>query len=234
MSSPTATTSVDPYPMRITLIDRHVLLADSVALVLRREGYLVTTLPLGQPHTSLTTVAAAALHSAGRLVLLEHDLGTIGNGLRLIAPLTAAGGIVVLLTDSVDQAQWGEAVRCGAQEILHKSCSLHQLVHTVGRVREGRPLMNRERRTLLIDISLAEQDEVRAIRLRLDRLTHRETQILAALMNGDVVHEIARMSVVSDATVRSQVKSILCKLELRSQVAAVGAAYRAAWTPPAA
>ncbi|MCG8154548.1 DNA-binding response regulator [Pimelobacter simplex] len=220
--------------MRITIIDRHTLLANCVALVLEGEGYVVTSLPLDHPRTSLATVLGAALRSAGRLVLLEHDLGTIDNGLRLIAPLTAAGGTVVLLTDSVDQAQWGAAVRCGAQEVLHKSCSLDQLVHTVHRAREGRPLMNRERRTLLIEAAIADQHEVRAIRLRLERLTPRETQVLSALMNGEVVHEIARTGVVSEATVRSQVKSILCKLELRSQIAAVGAAYRAAWYPPAA
>lgn len=234
MPALTATGGTRCQPMRITIIDRHTLLANCVALVLEDEGYVVTSLALDHPHTSLTTVLGAALRSSGRLVLLEHDLGTIDNGLRLIAPLTAAGGIVVLLTDSVDQAQWGEAVRCGAQEVLHKSCSLDQLVHTVHRVREGRPLMNRERRTLLIEAGLADQHEVRAIRLRLERLTPRETQVLAALMNGEVVHEIARTAVVSEATVRSQVKSILCKLELRSQIAAVGAAYRAAWDPPAA
>lgn len=51
-------------------------------------------------------------------------------------------------------------------------------------------------------------------------------------MRGAQVREIARESVVSEATVRTQVKAILAKLELSSQLAAVGAAYRVGWRPP--
>jgi DNA-binding NarL/FixJ family response regulator len=46
------------------------------------------------------------------------------------------------------------------------------------------------------------------------------------------VREIARSAVVSEATVRTQVKSILAKLEFSSQIAAVGAAYKISWRPP--
>jgi DNA-binding NarL/FixJ family response regulator len=39
---------------------------------------------------------------------------------------------------------------------------------------------------------------------------------------------------VSETTVRTQVKAILAKLEVRSQLAAVGLAHRAGWQPPEA
>jgi two-component system, NarL family, nitrate/nitrite response regulator NarL len=48
-------------------------------------------------------------------------------------------------------------------------------------------------------------------------------------MDGSQVRDIARTSVVSEATVRTQVKSILAKLETNSQIAAVGAAHRVGW-----
>ena len=57
-------------------------------------------------------------------------------------------------------------------------------------------------------------------------------EVLGALMRGAPVREIARTSVVSEATVRTQVKSILAKLEMSSQLAAVGAAYKVGWHPP--
>ena len=44
-------------------------------------------------------------------------------------------------------------------------------------------------------------------------------------MEGHTVRDIARISVVSEATVRTQVKSILAKLEVSSQLAAVGLAH---------
>ena len=37
---------------------------------------------------------------------------------------------------------------------------------------------------------------------------------------------------MAEATVRTQVKSILAKLEVTSQLAAVGLAHRVGWKPP--
>ena len=51
-------------------------------------------------------------------------------------------------------------------------------------------------------------------------------------MRGRAVREIAGLSVVSEATVRTQVKSILAKLEVSSQLAAVGMAHEIGWQAP--
>lgn len=50
-------------------------------------------------------------------------------------------------------------------------------------------------------------------------------------MAGRTVREIAIDGVVSEATVRTQVKAILAKLEVTSQLAAVGLAHRVGWRP---
>ncbi|GAA3528599.1 hypothetical protein GCM10022263_16470 [Nocardioides daeguensis] len=219
-------------PMRITIIDHHTLFADSLALTLERDGFIVSSVELRDRDASPASVLAAGLRSAGRLVLLEQTLGRAGNGLRLIAPLTASGAAVVLLTESRDRFLWGEAVRQGAQDVLHKTCSLAQLITTARRVRDGLPLMAAEQRATLVVAALADREETRSIRGRLDRLTPGEKEVLGALMRGDQVRDIARARVVVEATVRSQVKSILAKLEMSSQLAAVGAAHRVAWQPP--
>ena len=46
------------------------------------------------------------------------------------------------------------------------------------------------------------------------------------------MRDIAQTSVVSVATVRTQVKSILAKLEVSSQLAAVGLAHAVNWRAP--
>ena len=51
-------------------------------------------------------------------------------------------------------------------------------------------------------------------------------------MKGRTVREIATLGVVSEATVRTQVKSVLAKLEVTSQLAAVGLAHQAGWRAP--
>jgi DNA-binding NarL/FixJ family response regulator len=70
------------------------------------------------------------------------------------------------------------------------------------------------------------------MRRRLELLTPRERQVLGALIEGHNVRDIARSSVVSEATVRTQVKSILGKLEVSSQLAAVGLAHHVGWRHP--
>ena len=52
---------------------------------------------------------------------------------------------------------------------------------------------------------------------------------LGALIEGRTVRAISQESVVSEATVRTQVKSILNKLEVSSQLAAVGMANQVGW-----
>ena len=55
-----------------------------------------------------------------------------------------------------------------------------------------------------------------------ERLTPREQQVLRALSVGLTVPRIAQAWVVSEATVRSQVHAVLRKLDVRSQLEAVG------------
>jgi DNA-binding NarL/FixJ family response regulator len=61
-------------------------------------------------------------------------------------------------------------------------------------------------------------------------LTQRERIVLAELMEGHCAEEIATAAFVSISTVRSQIKAILQKLGVKSQLAAVALARRADWS----
>ena len=56
--------------------------------------------------------------------------------------------------------------------------------------------------------------------------------MLGHLSSGRRVRDIAQVDVVSEATVRTQVKAILTKLDVGSQIAAVGLAHRIGWRAP--
>ena len=62
-----------------------------------------------------------------------------------------------------------------------------------------------------------------------ESLTRRETQVLLALMRGATAREISKEAYVSLPTVRSQIRSILSKLGVSSQLGAVVLAYRSGW-----
>ncbi|MCW2547600.1 MAG: response regulator containing a CheY-like receiver domain and an DNA-binding domain [Mycobacterium sp.] len=66
-----------------------------------------------------------------------------------------------------------------------------------------------------------------------EELTPRERQVLAAMMQGKSCETIADAWFVSLATVRTQIRAVLTKLEVGSQLAAVSLAFMAGWNRPA-
>jgi len=227
-------TGIARSSIRVTIIDDHALFAESLALTLESEGYAVRRIDLTSPQVSLATVMASVRRSVPRVVLLDLDLGRIGDGIRLIDPIAALGATVIVVTASSDRVRWGDCLRRGAKLVLPKTSPLEAVVATVRRAGDGLRLMANEERQELIELAMKDLAETQDIKARIESLTRREMEVLGALMRGEPVREIARRSVVSEATVRTQVKSILAKLETNSQIAAVGAAYKVGWRPPTA
>lgn len=214
---------------RVLIIEDHLLFAESLDLTLTLEGYDVQRLQLPVEGGSLATLRSAALRAHPRTVLLDLDLGRFGDGMGLIAPLARAGANVVVVTASEDKGRWGACVRQGARKVLSKSGQLQETLATVRRLHQGLPVMTPAELESLIDAWRTERQASDDMRRRLDLLTPRERQVLGALIEGLSVRDIARESVVSEATVRTQVKSILAKLEVSSQLAAVGLANHLGW-----
>ena len=90
-----------------------------------------------------------------------------------------------------------------------------------------------EERESLIRHFMTDRAHAHELRRRLSALTAREAQVLGQLMLGQTVREIADAWRVSEATVRTQVKAVLAKLQVSSQVAAVGLARQTGWSAPA-
>ena len=218
--------------LRIVILEDHALFAESLELVLTIEGYDVRRLPVPTEEQSPQALVSQVTRLHPRVVLLDLDLGPFGEGERLIVPLARAGINVVVVTASVDKARWGEAVRLGARKVLSKSRPLNEILAAVRRINQGLRVMCSEEREELLAAWGKERAHLVAARTRFNRLTIRERQVLAHLMKGNTVREIAAQGVVSEATVRTQVKSILAKLEVTSQLAAVGLAHRVDWRPP--
>jgi two-component system nitrate/nitrite response regulator NarL len=214
---------------RVLIIDDHVLFAESLELALSLEGYDVRRLELPAEGGSMATVRSLALRANPRTVLLDLDLGRFGDGANLIAPLAKAGINVVILTASDELGRWGGCMRLGARRVLPKSGALQHALATVRRLHQGLPVISREELESLLEAWARDRRTIDDLRRRLDLLTPREREVLGALIEGRTVRAISQGSVVSEATVRTQVKSILNKLEVSSQLAAVGMANQVGW-----
>lgn len=220
--------------LRLLILEDHLLFAESLELALSVEGYDVCRVDAPSDDRSPGTLLSTIARKNPRIVLLDLDLGRFGDGCRLINPLARAGINVVVVTASPDEARWGEAVHLGARRVLSKSLPLNEILATVRRLHQGLPVMDTGERERLLGLWHERRRELHGLRERIDLLTAREREVLGQLMLGRTVREIATTSVVSEATVRTQVKSILAKLEVSSQLAAVGLAHHVGWRPPAA
>ena len=218
--------------VRILIVEDHVLFAESLDLALSVEGYDVRRVDVPPDGANAGGLIASLLRLRPRIVLLDLDLGSFGDGSRLIGPLAKAGVHVVVVTASHDRGRWGEALRNGARATLSKSQPLNDILSAVRRINAGLPVMAHEQREELLRHWHEERRATLTIQERFAQLTSREAQILGHLMLGHTVHDIAAESVVSEATVRTQVKSILSKLHVSSQLAAVGLAHQIGWRAP--
>jgi two-component system, NarL family, nitrate/nitrite response regulator NarL len=227
-----ATTPLPRKSCRIVILEDHVLFAESLELALTVEGYDVRRAVIPDREQSPGALLSSVVRQQPRIALVDLDLGRFGDGEKLIGPLAKAGVNVVVVTASVDRARWGETIRYGARKVLSKARPLNDILSTVRRLNQGLQVMTAEEREELLAAWHKERAHLAELRARLDLLTLREREVLAHLMRGRTVREIASSSVVSEATVRTQVKSILAKLEVTSQLAAVGLAHHTGWRPP--
>lgn len=217
---------------RVVIVDDHVLFAESLELAFEVEGYWVRRVAVPEIGGSTQGYLSSLLRLRPNVVLIDLDLGVFGDGTRLIAPLTQAGVAVVVVTASTDRGRWGECLRYGARKMLSKTSPLNDILATVRRINEGLPVMSSDERTGLLDAWHKRRVEQRELTARLELLTAREREVLGHLTLGRTVRDIAVLGFVSEATVRTQVKSILAKLDVSSQLAAVGLAHHVGWRSP--
>lgn len=213
---------------RILLVEDHDLLAQTLSMALEAEGYRVEVSAL----RSLDGVVAEAAAQRPDVVLLDLDLGgAVGDGLGLIEPLTRGGARVLVVTGSHEGHRHGMCLEQRAVAVLDKTVSFERLVGAVVKVVEGGDPMDPARRHAL----LAELRAWRSAGTRrlepFERLTPRERQVLGCLLEGTSAEAIARSWVVSEATVRTQIRGVLTKLGVSSQLSAVAAARAAGWSP---
>lgn len=213
---------------RVLVVEDHPLVATGLELALRARGWTV--------HTVDGPDAAAVLSVAGDLrpdcVLLDLHLGDdLGSGVDLIAPLRATGAPVVMLTAETDPYLLASCVEAGAEGWIGKDAFVDRIVTSVEDVLSGRPLLGAAAREALLDDLRVRRDSLTRALSPFERLTPRERLVLGGLAEGLSADEIATSHYVSLATVRSQVKAILQKLGVRSQLAAVAMVNRAGWKP---
>jgi DNA-binding NarL/FixJ family response regulator len=200
--------------------------ATGLALALQARGWTVRTVD----GPGVEDVLELARDLAPDCVLLDLHLGAeLGSGVDLIGPLREMGSPVVMLTAETDPYLLASCVEAGAEGWIGKDAFVDAIVAVVDDVLTGRPLLGPTTREALLDDLRVRRESLHRALSPFDRLTPRERRVLGGLVEGLSVDEIAGIHYVSVATVRSQVRAILQKLGVRSQLAAVAMVNRAGW-----
>lgn len=213
-------------PVRVVMVDDHPLLTHALAFTLRSRG-VACTVPALRDRESLV----ADIHALRPdVVLLDLDLGDLGDGSTLVPEVTRHGATVLVVSASRDEEQLGRALMGGAAAVIPKERPLDELVETVLAAARGEKVWDEAERADLVARAR------RAARARADlaaplaALSTKEASVLRALTRGRSVRGIASDTFVSEATVRSQVRAVLTKLGVSSQLEAVAVATRAGWS----
>lgn len=210
---------------QVLIVDDHPLVA--VALQAALRGHAVEA-----RHVDPTSRAAvvAAMHGSRGLAVVDLDLGDgrgeVVDGVQVVGMARSAGWRSLLLTGSADRARIAAALAAGALGHLVKSTAFEEIVVTVAAAARGEDVFDPVHRAELVAEHHRSSSARRDLDRRWERLTPRERQIMADLVDGKRVADVARDSVVAESTVRTQVRSILAKLEVHSQLEAVALARR--------
>jgi Response regulator containing a CheY-like receiver domain and an HTH DNA-binding domain len=210
----------------VVIVEDHSLLAEALVSGLRSADIHADVVS----GASADDIVKQTAELSPDVVLIDLMLrDDVALSFSLVAPLVSLGTSVLVLTGDTNPSLLGAYIEAGAWGIVSKSDSFSMVLDKVVRAGRRQAMLHEdEREALLLSLSLwraVERDRLACF----ERLTERERVVLSALMDGASAEDIARASLVSLTTVRSQIRAILQKLEVRSQIAAVAAAHRAGW-----
>ncbi|GIM91929.1 response regulator [Paractinoplanes toevensis] len=145
---------------------------------------------------------------------------------RRIVAREPAARVLILTTFDLDEYAFA-ALRAGASGFVLKDVPVDELARAIRAVADGDAVVSPRITRRLLDVHAAHLPgpSTEHVRAALDQLTPREREVLRAVAAGLSNAEIADQLVVSDATVKTHVGSVLAKLNLRNRVHAVIFAY---------
>ncbi|MEU5883029.1 response regulator transcription factor [Spirillospora sp. NPDC047279] len=209
--------------IRVAIVDDQALVRGGFAMILRIHDDIEVVAEAG---TGDEAIEVARRHRPD-VILMDIRMPGL-DGLeateRILAESDWTVRVLILTTFDPDEYVY-RAMHAGASGFVLKDIPPDQLATAVRTVADGgallapsitRRLIGRFARRLTVNTTVA---------ARLERLTEREREVMAAVARGTSNSEIAAELFIGPATVKSHVSGILTKLGLRDRAQIVIFAY---------
>jgi DNA-binding NarL/FixJ family response regulator len=209
--------------IRVAVVDDQALVRGGFAMILGHEADIDV---VAEASTGLEAIEAARVHRPD-VILMDIRMPGM-DGLEATSRILEAADwdvrVLILTTFDPDEYVY-RALSAGASGFVLKDIPPAELVSAVRTVADGgallapsvtRRLIGRFARRLAVDTTMSH---------RLERLTDREREVVAAIARGSSNPEICEELFIGAATVKSHVSSILAKLGLRDRAQIVVFAY---------
>src|SRR4051795_6251665 len=211
----------DARRLRVILADDDPLVRRVLREALQDAGLTV----IAEAATGRETVELA-LHYRPDVLVVDLVMPD-GDGLQAIRRIKTAGVtdiLMVVLTSSANDDEAVAALRAGAVGFLTKDVALDGLGRVLQGVMEGEAAVSRRLSRVVIDRLRSAPESRVGLRPVRSRLSPREWEVLDMMCEEKSTDEMADILVLSVETVRSHIKHILSKLDVRSREAAVALA----------
>lgn len=193
------------------IVEDHRVVAEGLAALINQQSDMRVVGNVGTVAEAVT--AAAELNP--QVVLLDFRLpdGSAPDAATAIHAIRPVAKMIFLTREDTDAARFA-AVQSGASAFLHKSRAAAEVVAAVRDVARGKMLITP--RTIATLLAKHRSNEA-----QLERLTHREKEVLRLMAEGYPSRAIASQLGISYTTVRTHIRSLGSKLAVHSKLEAI-------------
>jgi DNA-binding NarL/FixJ family response regulator len=220
---------MSPRSVRVLLVDDDDLMRAGLRAVLSSDETIDVVGEAADGRVAVSTVRTLRPD----VVLMDvrmPDLDGI-SATREVLASSPGTKVAILTTFEQDDYIFG-ALNAGASGFLLKRTKPEELIAAIHTIAEGDSLLSPSVTRTVIERMAGQPVTDSAAVERLDQLTPREREVLELISRGLSNGEIAAAFVIEESTVKTHVKRILMKLQLRDRVQAVIFAYESGLTRP--
>ena len=202
----------------VLIADEQSLFRQAIRSALETEDDLTVLAEAGNGLEALEAVE----HSKPDLALIDAHLPK-RNGVdttRLVRERVPTCKVLVL-ADRADHTTLFDAMQAGASGFVTKTVPLADLINSARAVLRGETIVPPAMLGNLLSQLVQSREQQSDVLRRISRLTRREREVLALLVDGADNDVVAERLVISPETARTHIQNILGKLDVHSRLEAL-------------